>query len=90
MGGTGLYIRTLMQGPTGAPSSTAESKAMVDTMVEQDGGSWEARWAWLMDAALLQSYAFNRELQASLHNLAVTGRKQTLFAISFLELFTML
>lgn len=36
-----------MQGPTGSPPSTAESKALVEAIVEQDGGDWETRWAGL-------------------------------------------
>ena len=45
VGGTGLYILTLLQGgPTGSPQSTTETKAMVARLVEEeDGGSWEKR-----------------------------------------------
>ena len=41
VGGTGLYLHTLMHGPTGAPPSTPETRASVDRMVE--GEAWEAR-----------------------------------------------
>ena len=41
VGGTGLYLHTLMHGPTGAPPSTSETRAGVDRMVE--GEMWEAR-----------------------------------------------
>ena len=41
VGGTGLYLNTLMHGPTGAPPSTPETRASVDRMVE--GETWEAR-----------------------------------------------
>ena len=45
VGGTGLYILTLLQGgATGSPQSTVETKAMVDRLVEEeDGGDWEKR-----------------------------------------------
>ena len=47
VGGTGLYIRTLMQGPTGAPTSTPESRALVEALVEEDQQNWETRWVRL-------------------------------------------
>lgn len=44
VGGTGLYIKTLVEGPHGTPSSTAESRALVDKLTdEEDGGDWEVR-----------------------------------------------
>lgn len=42
VGGTGLYLRTLIHGPTGAPSSTPESRASMDRMLE--GEAWETRY----------------------------------------------
>ena len=47
VGGTGLYIRTLMEGATGAPPSTGESKEMVEEMVKEDGEVWETRCVML-------------------------------------------
>lgn len=47
VGGTGLYIRILMEGATGAPPSTGESKEMVEEMVKEDGGVWETRCVML-------------------------------------------
>lgn len=44
VGGTGLYIKTLMEGTSGAPPTTRESRAMIDKMVdEEDVGVWEVR-----------------------------------------------
>lgn len=45
VGGTGLYIRTLLQGgASGAPQSTEETRAVVSRLVEEeDGGNWEKR-----------------------------------------------
>ena len=43
VGGTGLYIRMMMEGPSGAPTSTPQTKATVEDMVKQDGGVWEVR-----------------------------------------------
>lgn len=44
VGGTGLYIKTLMEGASGSPPSTQETRAMIDKMVEEeDGGVWEVR-----------------------------------------------
>ena len=44
VGGTGLYIKMLMEGPHGAPPSTLESRAHIDKLVdEEDGGSWDVR-----------------------------------------------
>ena len=44
VGGTGLYIRTLMEGLTGAPPSTLESRTVIAKLVdEEDGGIWEVR-----------------------------------------------
>lgn len=44
VGGTGLYIKMLMEGPYGAPPSTQESRARIDKLVEEeDGGAWEVR-----------------------------------------------
>lgn len=43
VGGTGHYIRTLMEGATGAPPSTRETKEMVEKMVQEDGEIWETR-----------------------------------------------
>lgn len=43
VGGTGLYLRTLMQGPTGAPPSTKESRARIDALLAEDKGDWETR-----------------------------------------------
>ena len=43
VGGTGLYVRTLLQGPSGAPSSTAESRERVDDIVREDGQDWDKR-----------------------------------------------
>ena len=44
VGGTGLYIKTLLEGPHGTPPSTAESRAHVDRLVEEeDGGVWDVR-----------------------------------------------
>lgn len=42
VGGTGLYLRTLIHGPTGAPSSTPESRDSMDRMLE--GETWETRY----------------------------------------------
>ena len=41
VGGTGLYLHTLIHGPTGAPCSTPESRASMDRMLE--GEAWETR-----------------------------------------------
>ena len=44
VGGTGLYLKTLMEGAIGSPPSTQESRAMIDKMVEEeDKGVWEVR-----------------------------------------------
>lgn len=44
IGGTGLYIKTLIEGPHGAPPSTLESRAHIDKLIEEeDGGVWEVR-----------------------------------------------
>ena len=44
VGGTGLYIKTLMEGTAHSPPSTQESRAMIDKMVEEeDKGVWEVR-----------------------------------------------
>ena len=45
VGGTGLYIQSLLEGgPTGAPESTEETRAFVDRLVEEeDGGDWDKR-----------------------------------------------
>lgn len=45
VGGTGLYIRTLLQGgASGSPASTEESRAKVARLVEEeDQGEWEKR-----------------------------------------------
>ena len=44
VGGTGLYLQTLMRGPTGSPPSTKESRARIDALLAADEGDWEARW----------------------------------------------
>jgi tRNA dimethylallyltransferase len=41
VGGTGLYTRTLLQGPSGAPASTPETIERVEAMVAEDGQDWE-------------------------------------------------
>ena len=43
VGGTGLYIRTLLHGPSGSPASTAESMERVEAMVKEDGQDWGKR-----------------------------------------------
>ena len=45
VGGTGLYMRTLLEGgASGAPQSTRETKAWINTLVEtEDGGDWDKR-----------------------------------------------
>ena len=43
VGGTGLYVRTLLQGPSGAPASTPETIERVEAMVAEDGQDWEKR-----------------------------------------------
>ncbi len=43
VGGSGLYFRTLMEGASGAPPSSPASKAMVEEMVQRDGGVWDVR-----------------------------------------------
>jgi tRNA dimethylallyltransferase len=43
VGGTGLYTRTLLQGPSGAPASTPETIERVEAMVAEDGQDWEKR-----------------------------------------------
>ena len=50
VGGTGLYLRTLLRGGGGPEGSsvpsTVESRAMVTRIVvEQDGGDWDTRCA---------------------------------------------
>lgn len=45
VGGTGFYVRTLLQGPTGAPPSTAESMERVEGMVREDNLDWDKRSA---------------------------------------------
>lgn len=45
VGGTGFYVRTLLQGPTGAPPSTAESMERVEGMVREDNQDWDKRSA---------------------------------------------
>ena len=47
VGGTGLYIRMMMEGPSGAPTSTPQTKAMIEDMVKQDKGEWGVRCAWV-------------------------------------------
>ena len=43
-GGTGLYIKTLMEGLVNFPPSTQECRAVIDKLVEEeDGGVWEVR-----------------------------------------------
>ena len=47
VGGTSLYLRTLLQGMQGSPASTHESRAMVQRIFEEeDEGQWEKRWVW--------------------------------------------
>ena len=43
VGGTGLYVRTLLQGPSGSPSSTPASRERIEEMVKEDGYDWEKR-----------------------------------------------
>ena len=43
VGGTSFYIQFLLRGHTGAPPSTAESRAAVDELLEEYGGDWQAR-----------------------------------------------
>ena len=44
VGGTGLYIKTLMEGLVNSPPSTQESRAVIDKLVEEeDRGVWEVR-----------------------------------------------
>ena len=44
VGGSGLYIKTLVGGPHGTPPATAESRAYIDRLVEEeDGGIWDVR-----------------------------------------------
>ena len=43
VGGTGLYTRTLLHGPSGAPASTPETIERVEAMVAEDGQDWEKR-----------------------------------------------
>ena len=38
VGGTGLYVKTLVEGPHGTPPSTAESRAHIDRVVEEEDG----------------------------------------------------
>ena len=48
VGGTGLYLQTLLQGSRGSPPSTHESRAMVERIFkEEDKGDWETRWVGL-------------------------------------------
>lgn len=42
VGGSGLYFRTLMEGPSNAPQSTPTTKAMVEDMLQSDK-EWESR-----------------------------------------------
>eukprot|EP00731_Ephydatia_muelleri_P027889 Em0019g762a len=86
VGGTGLYIQTLMEGSTGAPPSTPDSRAMVESMVERDGHSWDMSIARLeaLDpdyAATLTVndwYRLKRALEiCTLSNRSVTSFKKT-------------
>lgn len=43
VGGTGLYVRTLLQGPSGSPSSTPASRERIEEMIKEDGNDWEKR-----------------------------------------------
>ncbi len=43
VGGSGLYFRSLMEGPSGAPSSTVISRKRVDELLAEDGGQWDVR-----------------------------------------------
>ncbi len=44
VGGTGLYLQTLLQGCQGSPASTQESRAMIDRIVqEEDKDDWDTR-----------------------------------------------
>ncbi len=45
VGGTGLYICTLLRGGgSGSPTSTEEGKAMVDRIIDiEDGRDWDKR-----------------------------------------------
>lgn len=45
VGGTGFYVQTLLQGPTGAPPSTTQSMERVEAMVREDGHDWDKRSA---------------------------------------------
>ncbi len=43
VGGSGLYLRSLMEGPSGAPPSSPSSRGRVDDMLAQDHGVWDKR-----------------------------------------------
>ena len=44
VGGTSFYTRFLLTGSTGSPVSTDETRAAVDSLLEEDGGVWEKRY----------------------------------------------
>ena len=43
VGGTGFYMRILLEGPHGSPTSTTESMKKVEELVREDGHNWEKR-----------------------------------------------
>lgn len=87
VGGTGLYIQTLMEGSTGAPPSTPDSRTMVEAMVEKDGHNWDTSMARLraLDPEYAASLTVNDwyRLKRALEICTLSNRSVTSFKKSY-------
>jgi tRNA dimethylallyltransferase len=83
VGGTGLYVRTLLQGPSGAPASTPETIERVEAMVAEDGQDWEKSLQRLrgLDPQCAESLEMNDwyRLKRALDICTQSGRTATSF-----------